>query len=764
MQTFDTIKKLKGRGDTRLNLFRLKLSKALSSIFLVVMMTIFMTGNSFAQPGEGYVINQTDSLALVAYYESTNGDQWLNNAGWLTDAPVYSWVGIEEVANVAGDGEPADWRVTVIDMPRNNMTVPGPLPADLADLEFLEDFKADVNLHIGGLPPELASLNRLQFLLVRTNLFTGTVDWDAFSQMESMQQFRIRQNYFSGPLPQILGGNGSWPALTRFYVDDNRFTGQIPEVHSELTSLNRVYLHNNRLTGPIPDWSGLEGMEYYRIANNNLDAGPIPEWIYDSWGESLIRFQIQNTNRTGSISPKLALMEALEQFTIGGEGDTIGDGETTDDIPDLSVMPSLRRINFYGGKWTGELPIWVGDVANLEDVHFANMDITGTIPPEWANADLINIHLEDLNIEGGLPVSFSVVNSIQSIVLIDNPNMTVGEIPDWIGGSIGNVTELVLEDVGVTGNISNNNLINLQLEALNLSDNPGLTGSLPSWFETKNWELLELSRTGIEMSTIPSWLGNMNNLSYLGLGGLGLEGEIPSFFGEGLIAVNLTTLALDDNSLTGSIPASLGNAIQLDSLNLSNNQLSGEIPASLANAGRVTDDLSVLGALQLSGNADLSGELPMGLTSATFMRVLEYDGTNICEPSNAAFDSWIAGIPDFAAESYPVAYYSVSRTNVPCESVSVENYGTPFQFQLQQNYPNPFNPTTSIKYEIPEASNVKLTVYNMLGQVVATLVNDFKVAGNYEVNFDASNIASGSYIYRLEAGDRISTQKMLLIK
>ncbi|MEQ8525985.1 T9SS type A sorting domain-containing protein [Gracilimonas sp.] len=764
MLTFDTKNKKQGRADDMLYLSRSKLFKAISSIFLMLMMTTFMTSNSFAQPGEGYVINEDDSLALVAYYESTNGDQWIDNSGWLTEAPVYSWVGIEEVANVAGDGEPADWRVTVIDMPRNNMTVPGPLPADLEDLEFLEDFKADVNLHIGGLPPEIANLNRLQFLLVRTNLFTGEVDWNAFSQMESMQQFRIRQNYFSGPLPQTLGGNGSWPALTRFYVDDNRFTGQIPNVHEELTTLNRVYFHNNRLTGPIPDWSSLEGMEYYRIANNDLDPGPIPEWIYDSWGETLIRFQIQNTNRTGSISPKLAQMEALEQFIIGGEGDTIGAGETTDDIPDLSVMPSLRRINFYGGGWTGTLPAWVGDVANLEDVHFSNLNITGTIPSEWANADLVSVHLEDLDIEGGLPEAFSVVNSLQEITLIDNPNMEVGDIPAWIGGSIGNVTSLTLEDVGVTGDISDNNLINLQLESLNVSDNPELSGTLPSWFETKNWSTLELSRTGIEMSSIPSWLADMDNLSYLGLGGLGLEGTIPSFFGEGLIAVNLSTLALDDNNLTGSIPASLGNTIQLDSLNLSNNQLSGEIPASLADAGRVTDDLSVLTALQLSGNADLTGELPIGLTDAIFMRVLEYDGTDICEPSDAAFEDWIAGIPDFAAESYPVAYYNVSRTNVSCGGTSVENPGTPNRFSLQQNYPNPFNPTTSIKYDIPEAANVSLTVYNMLGQQVATLVSDFKAAGSYEVNFDASALASGSYIYRLEAGNRVSTQKMMLIK
>ncbi len=764
MQIFDTKTKMKGRRDFITHLSRSKIGKALSSISLILMMTLFMAFNSFAQPGEGYVLNENDSLALVAYYESTNGDQWIDNSGWLTEAPVYSWVGIEEVENVAGDGEPADWRVTVIDMPRNNMTVPGPLPADLQDLEYLEDFKADVNLHIGGLPPELANLNRLQFLLVRTNLFTGEVDWNAFSQMESMQQFRIRQNYFSGPLPETLGGNGSWPALTRFYVDDNRFTGQIPNVHEDLTTLNRVYFHNNRLTGAIPDWSHIQGMEYYRIANNDLEPGPIPEWIYDAWGETLIRFQIQNTNRTGSISPKLAQMEALEQFIIGGIGDTIGEGETTDDIPDLSVMPSLRRINFYGGGWTGTLPEWVGDVANLEDVHFENLEITGTIPSEWANADLISVHLENLDIEGGLPEAFSVVNSLQEITLIDNTNMTVGDIPAWIGGSIGNVTSLTLDNVGVTGDISDNNLINLQLETLNLRDNPDLSGTLPDWFETKNWSTLELSRTGIDMDAIPSWLSDMDNLSYLGLGGLGLEGEIPSFFGEGLIAVNLTTLALDDNNLTGGIPVSLGNTIQLDSLNLSNNQLSGEIPAELANAGRVTDDLSLLSALQLSGNEELTGALPLRLTDAIFMRVLEYDGTDICEPEDDAFEAWISGIPDFAAESYPTAYYNVSRTNVSCGTVSVENYETPNKFQLKQNYPNPFNPSTSIKYEIPEAATVTLTVYNMLGQRVATLVNDFKTAGRYEVNFDASTLASGSYIYRLEAGDRVSTQKMMLIK
>lgn len=765
MNKRDTINnnKCRDRGSI-FSRFRSNVSKHLSFGLLTLIMAVFASTSVFAQPGEGYVINEQDSLALVAYYHAANGDDWVDNSGWLTEAPVWSWIGIEEVENVNGEGEEPDWRVTRIDMPRNNMTEPGPMAPELADMEFLQWYKNDVNLHIGELPIEYASMQRLERLLVRTNLFTGEIDWDAFSQMSSMQQFRIRENYFSGPLPTILGGNGEWTSLTRFYVDDNRFTGNIPEVHQDLTTLNRVYLHNNRLTGPIPNWSQLEGMEYYRIANNDLEPGPIPEWIFDAWGETLIRFQIQNTNRTGSLSPKIAQMEALEQFTIGGIGDTIGEGQSTADIPDLSFMPSLRRITFSGGGWSGPLPDWVGEVANLEDVHFANMDITGTIPSTWANADIVSLHLEDLNIEGGLPEAFSVVNSLNEITLIDNENMEVGEIPDWIGGSIGNIEILQLENVGVTGDISDNNLLNLPIEQLNLSDNPELTGTLPSWFSTKNWSLLELSRTGIEIDEIPSWLADKDNLSYVGLGGLGMSGEIPSFFGEGNVAVSLNVLALDDNNLTGSIPSSLGNAFQLDSLNLSNNQLSGELPSNFANVGRITSDLSLISAILISGNPDLTGPIPLELTDARFMRVFEYDGTDLCEPEDQSYEDWLNGIPDFAAESYPIAYYSVKRTNVACGPLSVENSEVPNRFRLQQNFPNPFNPTTNIKFEIPEASTVTLRVYNMLGQRVATLVNEHRPAGFYEINFDASNFASGSYLYRLEAGNRVSTQRMMLIK
>ncbi|MFZ0452583.1 MAG: T9SS type A sorting domain-containing protein [Ignavibacteriaceae bacterium] len=90
--------------------------------------------------------------------------------------------------------------------------------------------------------------------------------------------------------------------------------------------------------------------------------------------------------------------------------------------------------------------------------------------------------------------------------------------------------------------------------------------------------------------------------------------------------------------------------------------------------------------------------------------------------------------------------------------------GLPQKFQLQQNYPNPFNPTTQISYTIAKAGNVTLKVFNMLGQEVATLVNGFQAANTYNVNFNASNLASGVYIYELSAGSNIMSKKMVLMK
>ncbi|MBN2396055.1 MAG: T9SS type A sorting domain-containing protein, partial [Candidatus Atribacteria bacterium] len=88
----------------------------------------------------------------------------------------------------------------------------------------------------------------------------------------------------------------------------------------------------------------------------------------------------------------------------------------------------------------------------------------------------------------------------------------------------------------------------------------------------------------------------------------------------------------------------------------------------------------------------------------------------------------------------------------------------PTVYSLEQNYPNPFNPTTTIKYQLPESGFVSLKIYDMLGREITELVNQFQPAGTYSVNFDANNLASGIYFYRIEANNFVNVKKMVLMK
>jgi hypothetical protein len=92
------------------------------------------------------------------------------------------------------------------------------------------------------------------------------------------------------------------------------------------------------------------------------------------------------------------------------------------------------------------------------------------------------------------------------------------------------------------------------------------------------------------------------------------------------------------------------------------------------------------------------------------------------------------------------------------------NFNSPQKYSLAQNYPNPFNPSTVISYSLPSSTNVKLIVYNTLGQNVRILENGFKNAGKYSINFDASHLPSGIYFYKLEAGGFSQINKMILLK
>lgn len=111
-----------------------------------------------------------------------------------------------------------------------------------------------------------------------------------------------------------------------------------------------------------------------------------------------------------------------------------------------------------------------------------------------------------------------------------------------------------------------------------------------------------------------------------------------------------------------------------------------------------------------------------------------------------------------------VEFLITDNTTIFITKQFILNYIPPKDFRLEQNFPNPFNPTTTIQYQLHADSRVTLKVYDVLGSEVATLVNEFQPAGYKEIKFDANSFASGLYIYRLIAGNYISTKKMMVVK
>jgi hypothetical protein len=147
-------------------------------------------------------------------------------------------------------------------------------------------------------------------------------------------------------------------------------------------------------------------------------------------------------------------------------------------------------------------------------------------------------------------------------------------------------------------------------------------------------------------------------------------------------------------------------------------------------------------------------------------RSAEYyrDTLNLAFPtSDAVYSSATGGYPVGDLNWFPARY--TAWKNDPSTDVQEQGETVPEEFALAQNFPNPFNPTTQITFTIAKASKVSLEVYNLLGQRVAMLIDgQLRAAGKHEAQFQATGLASGVYFYRLTAGEKVATMKMMLVR
>ncbi len=396
---------------------------------------------------------QTDSLALIALYDSTNGDNWDNNTGWKT-GPVFSWYGIELEGT----------RVVEILLPDNNLT--GSIPPAIGDADSLERLVFNGNTGLtGSIPPEIGSLTRLKDLYIYNCNLTGSIPPE-MGNMESIGEIFLNMNALSDTIPATLGNlsklafldlnsnqlTGSIPPelsnLSDLYTLSlayNQLSGGIPAVLENLTKLNtlmlsgnplggtippelgnipglqHIYMHDCQLTGPIPvEITSLAGLRTLILSGNEL-TGNLPVQLSDL--TDLVTLNLYANLLSGEIPPELGNLSSLQQLSLSSNNFT---GSIP---PELGNLSNLRYFELYGNELTGTIPPELGNLTKLWNFLISENNLTGNIPPELGNLTSLKLFfIQNNELSGPVPEELTAITSLSNIHIRNNK---LEDLPDF---------------------------------------------------------------------------------------------------------------------------------------------------------------------------------------------------------------------------------------------------------------------------------------------------------------------------------------------
>ena len=509
----------------------------------------------------------TDTIALMALYNSTDGANWTTNTNWGSSLTLANWDGVTT---------DADGRVTDLELDDNNLV--GTLPSELRSLTSLTSLMLSENKLSGNIP-NLSGLSQLEHLDLGDNQLNGTLPgW--LGNLTTLEVLSLWGNQLSGTIPNL----GSLTNLRELHLDHNELSGAIPRWVSNLTNLEQLYLDDNQLRGTVPDLSRLTNLTDLSLRGYPF-SGPFPDV------SRLTKLQNLNLGRTqlsGAIPRWVGDLTTLEQLYLD-------DNQLSGQIPDLSRLTSLRELHLDNNELSGKIPD-LSRLTNLEQLYLNDNQLYGPIP-DWVG-NLTNLEVLSLwgnQLSGGIP---DLGNLTNLTVLSLFSNQFSGDIPSSLG-SLTSLEQLFLQSNKLVGAIptSLDNLTSLKYLRF---DHNGLGGPIPDLSSLTDLEQLYLDDNQLS-GAIPSSLLSLTNLEELSLWGNQLSGTIPDLSPLS----KLELLSLHSNMLTGEIPASLGSLSLLELLSLRNNMLTGEIPEELGS-------LTALEVTRFAGNA-LTGCVPHGL-------------------------------------------------------------------------------------------------------------------------------------------------------
>jgi len=532
----------------------------------------------------------TQRYALVSLWYNSDFT-WANETNWLQGQEC-DWYGISCISLVTPSDAGSDVSksgggmqvVTRINLEGNN--VQGTIPPDLALLTFVTSLNLADNVIEGAIPASLVQMVSLEELLLDRNLMVGDISAYDFGPLAgSLQLLDLSSNGFTGNLPFSL-----WEltALELLILDNNGFTGPLSVDIGNLTQLTRLTAGSNQLSDTIPTAVGtLPNLEVLWLFKNQF-SGP----LFGDWGSELIVLDVYDNQMTGNIPSSLASLSNLQQLVLGGN------------------------------RFNGAIPNAIGQ----------------SMP------QLTVLNVEACQLGGSpIPASFANLGNLTVLRMGNNPDMESVELPSFLFADMRLLEELRLPGLGMNGNLddlewqnlrrlrivdlSNNNFTNFpqdvsglrNLEELNLSDNPNLTGNFPGNMDNLARLKNLLVANSALFGNLTASIGNLAALKYLDISNNRLLGGLPDFGGM----TNVQELKFGTNFFTGEIPESVGQLQKLQVLDLSVNFLGGEIPYTLGN-------VATLVILKLGENANqepfsgFSGELPSLANSRNLARLELY--------------------------------------------------------------------------------------------------------------------------------------------
>ena len=588
-----------------------------------------------------------DSLALVEFYNLTDGPYWNNNENWLS-GPIMSWYGI--TLGDIGYGQ----RVTEINLIENSLS--GQIPESINDLKYLELLDLHNNNLIGDIPSTVGQLNNLHTLDFSYNNLSDSIPIE-LGQLKNLVSLELHANHISGTIPSELFHMVN---LEHLDLGANNLIGPIPTNIDNCIKLKSIDLGGgNNLTGVIPDeLCHLSNLETLRL-RGNTHTGNIPANIWQM--SSLKSLDLGYNSLIDSLPPEIGSLKQIADMYLMGN-------QLSGKIPEeLYSLETLVNLNLSENQFSGDISTKIGLLSNLWYLNIRMNQFSGTIPMEIGQLqNLYTLIINNNYFTGNLPTS--LCSTPISFVSFSNNGFDIESCPTISCMKDNNVRfsdsdQLQYSGFSLLNNCDSSFYYSIESDSLALVALYNSTDG-ENWLNNDNWLEGPIDNWyGVEVT--PWYNGLGRRVTNIYLSNNNLNGELPLEIGY---LNQVYNFQLSSNNLHGSVPKEIGDMDGLGLLDLSFNFFSDSIPELLKN----TDDLYGIYGILLDNN-NFIGNIPDRLT--------EFPNLNILSVRNNSIEN----IPNFSNLSY-LQYLNCEGNKLTFEDIEPNvNVASTFTYSPQDS-------------------------------------------------------------------------------